>query len=72
MPVLVTASGAEPELGLHLQELLDGCYRGADGGSDADTMLATELFLVEGVSGPSQGVEVGLALGAGHHAILLQ
>ena len=66
------ASGADPELGLDLQELLDGCNRGADGGSDADPVLATELLVLEGVAGPSQGVEDGLALGAGYHAVFLQ
>ena len=72
MPILVTASGADPELGFHLQKLLDGCHRGADGGGDAGPVLATELLVLEGVPVPSQGVEAGLALGAGHHTILLQ
>ena len=72
MALLMTARGVYPELGLHLQQLVDCCHRGADGGGDAGPVLATELLVLEGVSVPSQGVEAGLALGAGHHTILLQ
>lgn len=72
MSLFQTASGANPQLWLILQELLDSSHRGADGGGDADLVLAAELLLLEGVTVASQGVEAGLALGAGHHAVFFQ
>ena len=47
MSLFQTASGANPQLWLILQELLDSSHRGADGGGDADLVLAAELLLLE-------------------------
>ena len=72
MALLMTARGAYPELGLYLQQLVDCCHRGLDGGGDAGLVLSAELLLLLGTGVASQGVEGGVTLGTGHHTVLVQ
>ena len=72
MALLKAARGAYPELGLDLQQLVDCCHSGLDSGGDAGFVLSAELLILVGTGVASQGVEGGVALGTGHHTVLVQ